>query len=307
MSINEFMTTIAAPLILASVMFSLGLELKLADFTRLLRQPKAVLVGLGNQMLLLPVVAFALCYAFKLQPELAVGLMIIALCPGGSTTNVLSKLAGGNVALSVSLTALASLLAFLTVSLLASFSVVHFMGVDPGEIDTAKLTFSLFLMSFFPIVLGMGLTHFLPRAGTALARFMMPVSLLLLLLLVVGILSRNTHLLVEWGGILLAPICLMIAVMLALGLLSAKVTGLESRDATTISIESGIQNGTMAIAVAVILNAQVLGTPQGAETAFMMPAAIYTFVMYGMSIPFVMWRRKYHAAQRPGGLESQSA
>ncbi|MEJ6727594.1 MAG: bile acid:sodium symporter, partial [Akkermansiaceae bacterium] len=118
---------IALPLVLAFIMFSLGLGLRKADFARVLKFPVAFGAGLLNQILLLPLVALGLAHVFGLSPEFAVGLMILALCPGGVTSNVLAKLAGGNASLSISLTAIASLLSIVTVPLLVAFSVAHFM------------------------------------------------------------------------------------------------------------------------------------------------------------------------------------
>ena len=116
---------IVLPLILAFIMFSLGLGLRRADFARVLKYPVAFGAGLANQMILLPLVAFGLAHLFKLSPEFSVGLMILALCPGGVTSNVLTKLAGGNAPLSISLTAVTSLLSILTVPLMVAFSVQH--------------------------------------------------------------------------------------------------------------------------------------------------------------------------------------
>ena len=138
---------LALPLILAFIMFSLGLGLRKADFERVLKYPAAFGLGLSNQVILLPLVAFALAYAFSLPPIFAVGLMILAFCPGGVTSNVLAKLAGGNAPLSISLTAVTSLLSIITVPILVALSVKHFMGESGPQVNVTKLGVTMFLIT----------------------------------------------------------------------------------------------------------------------------------------------------------------
>lgn len=144
---DDFLVRVALPLTLAFIMFTLGLGLRLEDFLRVFNMPKAFLTGIVNQMVLLPIVGFVLAIMFGLPPELAVGMMILALSPGGATTNVLSKIAGGNVPLSISLTAVVTILSVVTVPLLVTLSVGFFMqnsGVQ--RVDTAALSIAMFLV-----------------------------------------------------------------------------------------------------------------------------------------------------------------
>ena len=129
------LVSVALPLILAFIMFSLGLGLTGKDFSQILKFPKAFAIGLLNQLLLLPLIAFTLIKVFALEGELAVGVFILALCPGGVTTNVLTRMIGGNVALSISMTAITSLLAILTTPVLVAMAVSLFMGTDAPEVN----------------------------------------------------------------------------------------------------------------------------------------------------------------------------
>jgi bile acid:Na+ symporter, BASS family len=279
---------IALPLILAFIMFSLGLGLKPADFARVLKFPKAFAVGMLNQVVLLPLVAFGLAIAFKLPPELAVGLMILAFCPGGVTTNVLTRIARGNTPLSISLTAITSLLSIITVPLLVAFSVHHFMGEQAREVDVTKLGFQMFLITAVPVSIGMLITATAPRFAEARAALIGKTAQSLFVLIIIAALAKNWDVfssnLVE-----LAPaLVLLNVILLGLGLATAKATKLDNSDATTISIESGIQNGTLAIAV----GSFIAMADSGNLPPTTVPAAVYSITMYLVSVPFVLWRRK---------------
>jgi BASS family bile acid:Na+ symporter len=274
------------PLILFFIMFSLGLGLRGRDFTRVLKFPVAFGVGLLNQVILLPLVALGLAHVFGLDPILAVGLMILALCPGGVTSNILTKLAGGNAPLSISLTAVTSLLSIITVPLMVAFSVNHFMGEDARTVDVTQLGLRMFLITALPVAIGMTLTAKFPALVEKIAPGVSRAAVVLFVVIIVAALAKN------WGVFssnlgTLGPVAVMLnVVMLGLGIASAKVLRLEGRDATTISIESGVQNGTLAIAVGGIV-AGVEGLPP--ETV---PAAVYSITMYFVCVPFVFWRRR---------------
>ena len=151
----DVLITVFLPLALAVIMFSLGLGLMLADFKRVLLQPKAFAVGAASQLLLIPLVAYAQAVIFNLPPELAVGVMILSLCPGGVTSNVLTKYGKGDLALSISLTGIISLVAVATVPLLVAFFADRFMGLDAPPVDVTALGLSMFLITAVPVVLGM--------------------------------------------------------------------------------------------------------------------------------------------------------
>ncbi|MEM7602721.1 MAG: bile acid:sodium symporter, partial [Verrucomicrobiota bacterium] len=230
------------PLILAFIMFSLGLGLRKADFTRVAKMPLAFGTGLANQLILLPLIAFAIASLIKVSPELAVGIMILALCPGGVTSNVLARLAGGSVPLSISLTAVTSLIAILTVPFLAAFSVNHFMGSEAPKVDVAGLGIKMFLLTAVPVLLGMGLTSSKPELVTRISGIVSKIALALFVFIIVAAIAKNR--VVFFGNLpSLGPALIGLnIIMLALGLLTSRLARLGREDATSISLESGVQN-----------------------------------------------------------------
>ena len=279
------------PLILAFIMFSLGLGLKGHDFSRVLKFPVAFGVGLANQIVLLPLVALGLAYAFGLESIFAVGLMILAMCPGGVTSNILTKIAGGNAPLSISLTAITSLLSILTVPLLVAFSVNHFMGKDAPPVDVTRLGLTMFLITAVPVIIGMAFTAKSPTLVEKIAPVVSRTAVALFVLIIVAALAKNWETFSSNLGTLGPVAVLLNIVMLILGLGSAKILKLDHRNATTISIESGVQNGTLAIAVGTIV-AAVEGEVLPPVTV---PAAVYSITMYLVCVPFVFWRRRNHS------------
>ena len=244
---------ILLPIILAFIMFSLGLGLKGKDFSRILKFPIAFGAGLLNQVVLLPLIALALAHAFGLSDVFAVGLMILALCPGGVTSNILAKMAGGNAPLSISLTAVTSLLSILTVPLILAFSVNYFMGEEAPPVDVTRLGLTMFLITAVPVAIGMVLTSKFPSLVDKIAPKVSRTAVGLFVIIIVAALAKNWEVFSSNLGTLGPVAVLLNVVMLLLGLVSAKALRLDKRDATTISIESGVQNGTLAIAVAGII------------------------------------------------------
>ncbi|MGK0188439.1 MAG: BASS family bile acid:Na+ symporter [Verrucomicrobiales bacterium] len=279
---------LALPLILAFIMFSLGLGLRKDDFARVLKFPLAFGAGLANQMILLPLVALGLAHVFGMSPEFAVGLVILALCPGGVTSNVLTKLAGGNTPLSISLTAITSLLSILTVPFFVALSVRHFMGESGPQVDVTRLGLMMFLITAVPVAIGMALTAKAPAFVRRVAPGVSRVSLVLFVIIIVAAVAKNWE---EFSSnlVTLAPVSvILIALMLGAGLATAKAMRLETKDATTISIESGVQNGTLAIAVGSI----VAGIEGQSLPPVTVPAAVYSIAMYFVCVPFVLWRSR---------------
>jgi len=281
---------ILLPVILAFIMFTLGLGLRGADFSRIFKFPKAFGVGLLNQLVVLPLVAFGICKLFKLPPVLALGTMILAFSPGGVTTNVLARIAGGNTALSISMTAVTSLLTIFTVPLLVTLSATHFLGNAAPDFQIGKLGVTMFLLTALPVSIGMLLTKLAPRAVEKSAPVLSKIGIGLFVFIIVAALAKNWQ--VVWDNLpTLGPALILLnIVLLAVGLLSARVLSLEHRDATTIAIESGVQNGTLGIAVGVILaGSSTTGVTLPLETV---PCAVYGITMYLITVPFVIWRKK---------------
>ncbi len=276
------------PLILAFIMFSLGLGLRGNDFARVVKFPKAFGMGMFNQLILLPLVAFGIVVLFKPAPELAVGIMILAFCPGGVTSNVLTRVAGGNIPLSISMTAIVSLLSIVTVPILVALSVNHFMGVDGPEVNVAKLGFQMFLITAVPVGLGMLLTKVAPNLVARIDKGVSRAALALFIFIVIAALAKNWEVFSSNLPKLGPALVLLNVILLVIGLLTARAVRLGVQDASTIAIESGIQNGTLAIAVGALI--------AGSDTANLppttVPAAVYGITMYLVSVPFVIWRRR---------------
>jgi BASS family bile acid:Na+ symporter len=277
---------IALPVILTIIMFSLGLGLTLDDFRRVLREPRAFCVAAFNQIIVVPAAAFAIAILFGLPPELAVGMMILGLCPGGVLSNVASRFAHGNVPLSISLTALISLVSILTLPPLVAVSTRYFMGADAPQVNVTALGLQMFVLTAVPVALGMALTRMLPRYVPTISLWMGRISLFLFVVVLGAALAAN------WGQFLanigtLGPALLALtATLFAVGLLTSRLAGLDHRDTTTVSLESAVQNGTLGIAVGVIVAGAAGGLPPTT-----LPTAIYSITVWLLAIPFILWRR----------------
>lgn len=287
----DSLITVFLPLALAIIMFSLGLGLTLDDFRRVFSAPRAFGVGALAQIVALPVVAYAIAVMFRLPSELAVGMMILSFCPGGVTSNILTKFARGDLALSISLTGVISLVSVVTVPLLVAFAADRFMGVDAPPVNVTSLALAMFLITAVPVVLGMLLRHFASGLTTSVEGFVEKLAVVLFVVVVVGALASNWALFVENLPVLGPAVVVLNVVLLAIGVGLARLTSLDGRQATAISIETGIQNATLGITVGSLIVEQASALPP-----FSLPSAVYGITMYGVSLPFVYWRRKLAAA-----------
>lgn len=285
--IPVMLVKVALPLILAFIMFSLGLGLRVNDFTRVIKFPIAFGSGLLNQLILLPLIAFGIVTAFKISPELAVSVMILSFCPGGVTSNVLTRLANGNTPLSISLTAVTSLLSIITVPILVAVSVKHFMGEHDAQINVTSLGIKMFLLTAVPVGLGMLLKAKAPEVVEKISRTVSRIAMVLFVLIIIAALAVNR--VVVFGNLAtLGPALILLNIgMLGLGMASSRLLRLETKDAITISIESGIQNGTLGITVGTMIAANASDSLPPTTVA----PAVYGITMYFVSLPFVFWRK----------------
>lgn len=270
---------VALPLSLAFIMFSLGYGLTPADFGRVFSMPKAVLAGIFLQVIAVPVVAFLALMVFELPPALAFGVMLLSFCPGGVTSNILTKLVGGTVALSITLTAIVSLLSVLTVPVLIIWAAGRYLGEAAPEVDVTSIGISMFAITAVPVAIGL-LVRFL-KADLAI-RTEKTVSLIATLLFVVIVavaLISNWPLFIESIGQLGPVLIGLNLLLLLLGMCSAALLGLKGSDGLCISIEMGVQNAALGIAVAGLV-AQTGGIPE-----YAIPAAVYGITMYIVTIP----------------------
>jgi bile acid:Na+ symporter, BASS family len=254
------------------IMIGMGLSLTIQDFKRIFKHPKAVLIGAFNQLIILPLVGFLMVWMYNIRPELAVGMMIIAACPGGPTSNLISHLCKGDVALSVSLTALSSLVTLFSIPLILEFAINYFEG-DNATIAINRLDIfkDLVLVTVIPITLGMTINKFKPMVAKKMEKPVKIASMVILFTLIIFLtIKERENLFPYFSEVGLSALTLNI-VMLGLGFLSGRLFALKSKQSMTIAIESGIQNGTLAIAIG-------LGVFQ--QTHYAIPGAVYSLVMY---------------------------
>lgn len=281
----DVLIDVVLPLSLAIIMFSLGIGLTVKDFARVLHQPLAFVIGAVSQVVMLPLLAYALLVAFSIDGALAVGVMLLALCPGGVTSNIITKLARGDVALSVSLTAVISLAGILSMPLLAAWSVDRFMGTQAPPVSVTSLALAVFLITTLPVALGVLARHVVPGLANTVDRPLSMLATTLFVIIVAAALAANWAIFAEnvlrIGQVL---VCLNL-LLLILGLGLATLAGLGWPQRKTISIETGIQNATLGIT----LGALISGTQGFAEMAI--PSAVYGITMYLVAAPFVAWYR----------------
>lgn len=282
----DSLITVFLPLALAIIMFSLGLGLTVEDFRRVVTRPKAFAIGASTQLILIPLVAYVLTILFRLPPELAVGMMILALCPGGVTANLLTKLAGGEVALSISLTGIISLVAVFTVPVLVAFFAGHFMGLDAPAIDVTALGVSMFLITLVPVLIGLAIRSFAQGAALRLDAIVSRVAVVLFVVVVVGALAANWSLFLANLTVLAPALIILNVVLLAAGIFFARLFGLTMPEGKAIALETGVQNATLGITVGSLIVEQASALPP-----FSLPSAVYGITMYIVSIPFVLWLR----------------
>lgn len=269
------LTEIFLPLSLAVIMFGMGLTLTLSDFKRILIYPKAVTLGLVNQLLLLPIVAFGFCVLFDLPPELAVGLMILAACPGGATSNLITHLAKGDAALSVTLTAISSVVTVASIPLIVNFAIVYFIpGGEQQQLNVLGTVIAVLFITIIPVSIGMMVKKKSPLlAGKLDNPFKIISTVFFVVIIIAALLKERANLIDNFSLVGPAAIALNLATLL-MGYFSARFLGLGRKQSTTISIESGIQNGTLGITIAatLLVNSQMA-----------IPSAVYGILMFGTS------------------------
>lgn len=272
--------TLFLPLSLAVVMAGLGLHLTGADFRRVLAAPRAVAVALAVQTLLLPPAAFALAAAFSLPGELALGLVLLAASPGGVTANLFSHLARGDVALNITLTAINSLLALLTLPLWTMLALGHFLGSDGQVPPPTGKVLEVALLVVIPVALGMGLRAWRPGIAEAAERPVRLLSSLLLGGLIVAAFASEWATVKTYAPVVGAACLLFNLLSLGAGYAIPRALKLAQPQATAIGFEVGIHNGTLAIFIAL----EVLGRAQAS-----IAPAIYSLSMYLTAALFAAW------------------
>ena len=271
--------------ILTVLMFDLGLTLELRDFRMVLQRPKAVLVALFGQIVLLPVLAAGLALAFRLPAVFFIGMILIACCPGGSSSNIFSKLAGGDVALSVLLTALSSLITLLTVPVIMSWA-TGYAGQAVGiSLPVGNLLKQNLLLMLLPVLLGIGVHAAWPRAAEKIDAVLSRTAFPLLLLLVSIFFAQHWRTILANLGVL--GICVTLLILLAAGCVAglSRLFRLHGRERRTVVIEVGMQNAAQAIAVA--------SSPFiFANNEMAIPAILYSLLMNLILLTYVVIVRR---------------
>ena len=279
----SIVTDIFLPIALAFIMFALGLGLTGTDFLRVIKQPKDFFVGAISQIILLPVIAFVLVKIWPISPELAIGVMIIAAAPGGVTSNILTSFARGDVALSISLTAIISLLSVITVP----FIIVTSLGLLGSEnisqnISLTSMAISMFLIVTVPVIIGMIFRRFASNIAINFEPIAKKISVALFIIVLLGaILAEKDNIVSYFADAGLITFVLNVLMMIV-AFYVAQLLGTGNAQKKCIAIECGLQNGTLAIFV---------GTTLFGGGAFVIPAATYSLIMFVTSLIFVFFVR----------------
>lgn len=282
----DFLTNVLLPLSLAIIMLSLGIGLTLSDFRRVAERGRAFAIGATLQLFCVPLTAYLMIIAFGLTGQIAAGVMLLALCPGGVTSNVIARLARGDVALSVSLTATLSLVSILTMPFLVGWAVLHFMGADAPEVSVTSLAIAMFLITTLPVAIGMVIRRVAPAFADRVEPKLVAVASVLFAVIVLAALAANWDVFLANIGTLGPALAMMIIIMMLAGLAIASFAGLTWKERKTVSIEVGIQNGTLGVTLAPL----IVGV-SGSIPEIGLPSAVYGILMYVVALPFVAWLR----------------
>lgn len=280
---------VGLPLSLAIIMFSLGLGLTFGDFARVLAMPRAVLTGMVMQMGALPLVAFVLLTIFEQPPAIAFGVMLLSFCPGGISSSILTRLGGGNVALSITLTGVVSLFSALTVPLLTALAAGRFLGTEAPLINVTGIAMVMFAITAVPVMIGLLFRFVMPEISDRIENMVFAVATLLFILVVLSALLGNWDLFLANIGRLGPLLMGLNALLLVLGILVARGLGLSGGDALCIAVEMGVQNAALGITVAGLI-ARSAGISE-----FAVPAAVYGITMYVVTLPAIWLMRRIFA------------
>ena len=272
MDITSIIGQILLPISLSIIMFGMGLSLVSRDFTRLFTYPKAVLIGLCNQLLFLPLIGFTIVVLFGLNPSMAIGVMIISICPGGPTSNLITQVSRGNIGLSVTLTAVASLITVFSIPILLSKVIAYFIGDTDIviQIPILETMLQILVITVIPVSIGMMIRKRREAFAVLMEKPMRTASTVLFVIIFLIIIIANKDNLIQAMKEVGLPTLLLNLSTMGLGYLSAKLFGITGKSQISITIESGIQNGTLAFVIATtMLNNLEMGLPTGAYSIWM--------------------------------------
>jgi BASS family bile acid:Na+ symporter len=272
---SSIISTVLLPLALAVIMFGLGLALTINDFKRIFQYPKAMIIGSFTQLVLLPILGFGIAYLLlSNNPELAVGLIILAMCPGGPTSNLLTHLGNGDTALCISLTAISSIVKIFTIPIMVNIAITHYMGATHQfQLDVASSILKIFAVTIIPASLGMIVKASASSFADKAQKPVKIMSAIFLVLIIVAAIIKERQNITEFFAIAGPAALLLNLAGMTLGYFIPQLFKLPSSQKITISIETSIQNGTLAIAIAsspLMLN----------NSTMAIPAAVYSIIMF---------------------------
>ena len=278
----EVVTKIA-PIALALIMLGLGLGLTGRDFLRVINYPKDFLVGFICQLILLPVVAFIIVLILDLPIEIALGVMIIAAAPGGVTSNILTKIAKGNTALSISFTAFISIFSIFTLPVITDLSMKYFLGSESPPLNIFSLGLTMFFITTIPVSLGLYINSRYSSYLNTFKPLSNKISTVLFVVIVFGALSSEWNTFIENLSILAPSIFTLILIMLTIGYYAPKLFNVDNKIAKTIAIESSIQNATVGITIGNIIFNSSTGI-----SVYGLTSGVYGILMYIVSLPIIL-------------------
>jgi bile acid:Na+ symporter, BASS family len=275
---------ILLPLALAFIMLALGVGLTPADFRRIFAAPKAFMAGAALQFISLPLLAILIVALIPAPPVLKVGIVLLAACPGGTTSNLLTHMARGDVALSISLTALTSLLSMVTVPVVLMIALALFMGPEAPQVGLVTTGLLIFLLTVVPVGIGMGLRRIAPGFALALERRSRFLSGLVFVAVVLAtVISEGASIVTSFIEAGIVSLILNVAAM-SVAFAAASLLALRMRQRIALTLECGLQNATLAIVVA----STMLG-----DIAYAVPAAVYGLLMFATAGLFILWARRW--------------
>ena len=277
-------TDVFLPLALAFIMFALGLGLTGGDFLRVARQSRDFFVGACSQIIILPIIAFVLVKMWPIAPELAIGVMIIAAAPGGVTSNILTSFAKGDVALSISLTAIISLLSVITIPFIVLTSVGLLSNTNvTQDISLVNMSRDMFLIVTAPVILGMLFRRFISVIASKFEPIAKKISTVLFVLVLLGAIAAERENVISYFAQAGLITLVLNVIMMVVAFYLAQLFGSKAEQKKCITIECGLQNGTLAIFVAT----SIFGGGM-----YVIPAATYSLIMFATSLIFIYFVRK---------------
>ena len=280
----DSLSTVILASALIVIMLGMGLSLRTSDFKRIIFNPEPIIIGLINQLILLPLIGLGVTFLFPMNPEVAIGIMILAACPGGPTSNLITHLAKGDLALSVTLTAFSSLITILTIPFIVNFALETFLDATQLiQLNVLQTVLQICVVVVIPVVVGMAIRRNRPLFAERMAKPVKIASGVVLALIIVAlVIKEHANFIPYFKQAGIATLVLNIATM-GVGFFSAKLFHIEKKQAVSISVESGIQNGTLAITIAVVLLN---------NTAYAIAPAVYSLLMFLTGGVIIYWANR---------------